>query len=78
MSTTGIHITDRAPASDRDRRERLGVSVDDLAAKAGISPEELVAYEQASSEEDAVLSIAFKVGDALDELERGEPESHPT
>jgi len=77
---TPITITDRSPAMDRDRRERLGVSVDDLASQAGITPQELSTYEQAKSEADGDLTIAMKVSDALDalEAETDEPEAHPT
>jgi len=79
-----ISITDRSPASDRDRRERLGISADDLAARAGISSQELTAYEHAKSEVDASPTVAMKVGDALDAFEReidqadNDPEAHPT
>lgn len=79
-----ISITGRTPAADVDRRERLGISADDLAARAGISAQELAAYEQAKSEADANPTVAMRVGDALDELERegaaaaDEPEAHPT
>ena len=47
-----IKISDRSPAADRDRRERLGISVDDLAIRAGITAQELTTYEQAKSEAD--------------------------
>ena len=69
-----IKISDRSPAADRDRRERLGISVDDLAARAGITAQELTTYEQAKSEADANPSTAMKVIDALDafETEQGE------
>lgn len=79
-----IPLTDHSPATDRDRRERLGVSVDDLAARAGISVADLTAYEQAKTEADANPSIALKIGDALDAFEQAtddaddEPEAHPT
>lgn len=81
-----LPLSDRSPAMDRDRRERLGVSLDDVAARAGITAEELTAYEHAKTEADANPSIAMKVGDALDEFERatevddngGDPEAHPT
>jgi transcriptional regulator with XRE-family HTH domain len=65
-----IPISDRSPASDRDRRELLGVSVDDLAARAGISAQELTNYEQAKSEADGNPTVAMKVADALDAFER--------
>ena len=69
-----IKISDRSPAADRDRRERLGISVDDLAIRAGITAQELTTYEQAKSEADANPSTAMKVIDALDafETEQGE------
>lgn len=79
-----INITDRSPASDRDRREQLGISADDLAGRAGISVEELIAYEHAKSESDSNPTVAMKLADALDELERDmnaakeDPEAHPT
>ncbi|QQR38330.1 helix-turn-helix domain-containing protein [Devosia rhizoryzae] len=79
-----INITDRSPASDRDRREQLGISVDDLAARAGISVDELTAYEHAKSESDGNPTIAMKVADALDRFERDidptkdDPQAHPT
>lgn len=65
-----INITDHSPASDRDRREYLGISAADLAARAGISVDELTAYEHAKSEGDGNPTIAMKVADALDEFER--------
>jgi transcriptional regulator with XRE-family HTH domain len=68
-----IPIIDRLPGADRDRRERLGISVDDLAARAGISPQELAAHEQARSEADINPSVAMKVADALDAFERTGP-----
>ena len=65
-----ITLSDRSPSSDRDRRERLGISADDLAARAGISTQELTSYEQARSEADANPTIGMKVVDALDAFER--------
>lgn len=62
-------ISDRSPAADRDRRERLGISVDDLAARAGVTAQELTTYEQAKSEEDGNPALAMKVSDALDAFE---------
>lgn len=80
-----IQLSDRSPASDRDRREQLGISADDFAARAGITPQELTAYEQTKSEADGNPTIAMKVGDALDRLESefasgddDEAEAHPT
>lgn len=64
-----ITLSDRSPSSDRDRRERLGISADDLAARAGISTQELTSYEQARSEADANPTIGMKVADALDAFE---------
>ena len=82
MTDDPISLTNRSPAMDRDRRERLGISADDLAARAGITPQELTTYEQAKSETDAHPTTAMKVGDALDafedEEEEEEPEAHPT
>ena len=74
-------ISDRSPSSDRDRREQLGISVDDLAARAGISPQELTTYEQAKSEADGNPTVAMKVSDALDAFQRDiedEDGSEPT
>ncbi len=65
-----INITDRSPSSDRDRREQLGISIDDLAARAGVGPQELVSYEHAKSEADGNPTVAMKVADALDALQR--------
>ena len=79
-----IAITDQSPATDRDRRERLGASVDDLAALAGITPQELTTYELAKSEADANPALAMKIRDALDAMEQqaegdgDAPEAHPT
>lgn len=64
-----IAITDRTPATDRDRRERLGIGAEDFAARAGISSTELATYEQAKSEADANPAIAMGVNAALDALE---------
>lgn len=78
-----INITGRSPAADRDRRERLGISADDLAARVGISAQELAAYEHAKSEADANPAVALRVSEVLDALE-GEiqdnadgPDAHP-
>ena len=84
MAASRITLSDHSPAMDRDRRERLGVSLDDLAARAGISAQELTSYEQAKSEADGNPTVAMKVADALDafeaEIDNGdnEPEAHPT
>lgn len=64
-----ITITDRSPATDRARRERLGIGAEDFAARAGISSTELATYEQAKSEADANSTIAMRVSAALDALE---------
>ena len=69
-----IKISDRSPAADRDRRERLGISVDDLAARAGITAQELTTYEQAKSEADANPATAMKVIEALDAFESEQSE----
>jgi predicted transcriptional regulator len=73
MRDRHIPIIDRSPAMDRERREQLGVSVDDLAARAGVSPQELAAYEQARAEGDVNPSLAMKIADALDAVERDAP-----
>lgn len=84
MADTRITLTDHTPAMDRNRRERLGISADDLAARAGISPQELTSYEQAKSEADGNPTTAMKIADALDAIEAEmpgedeEPEAHPT
>jgi transcriptional regulator with XRE-family HTH domain len=78
MPDNPIRLTERSPAEDRGRRERLGISVDDLAAQAGITPQELSTYEQAKSADDVNMSIAYKIGDVLDALEAEEPGEHPT
>ncbi len=65
-----IPISDRSPSSDRDRREQLGISIDDLAARAGISAQDLTNYEQAKSEADGNPTVAMKIADALDAFER--------
>ncbi len=70
MPNKPIPIIDRSPMADRERREQLGVSVDDLAARAGISTQDLMAHEQAKREADVNPSIAMKIADALDSLER--------
>jgi transcriptional regulator with XRE-family HTH domain len=78
------NLTDRAPGSDLARRERLGISADDLAARAGITAQELTSYELAKTEADADPVVAMKVADALDAAEQdlaageNEPEAHPT
>lgn len=64
-----IAITGRSPATDRARRERLGIGAEDFAARAGISSTELATYEQAQSEADANSTIAMRISAALDALE---------
>jgi transcriptional regulator with XRE-family HTH domain len=60
---------DRSAADDRDRRERLGLSVDDLAAEADLNSAALVAYEQTRPGEQPDLVVGQKVREALDRLE---------
>lgn len=58
-----------SPAEDRNRRERLGLSVDDLAAAAEIDSASLVAYEQTNAGSEPDLVVRQKVGEALTRLE---------
>ena len=79
-----ISLSDVSPAMNRDRREQLGLTLDDLAARAGVDPQDLTAYEHAKSAADANPTVALKIGDALDAFESEiatddqEPEAHPT
>jgi transcriptional regulator with XRE-family HTH domain len=65
-----INISDHSPASDRDCREQLGITAENLSARAGISTQELMSYEHAKSETDANPMVAMKIADALDAFER--------
>ena len=78
-----INISGRSPASDREHRERLGISAGDFAARAGISDQELTTYEHSKTEADANPAIAVKVADTLDAFEReinksNDSEAYPT
>jgi transcriptional regulator with XRE-family HTH domain len=54
---------------NRQRREQLGLSVDDLAARADVSVQALTAYEQAGGAGAADLLVEARVAKALDDAE---------
>lgn len=68
-------VRDRQPKGDHNRRLALGLEVDEFAAVAGVTPDELRDYEQTWPDHDFSLDVARKVGMALERLERDPPPS---
>ena len=61
---------DHNPPYDRNRRRELGLSLDALAAEAGVTPRQLHDYESVAPGDDFDPVVASSVGAALDRLER--------
>ena len=65
----------REPRGDRNRRISLGLEPEQFAAEAGISVDDLRAYENAADDHMFSPTIAQRVGEALDRLEQVLPNS---
>nr|WP_314255887.1 hypothetical protein [uncultured Devosia sp.] len=67
------HPVMREPKGDHNRRLALGVDAEIFAEKAGISVEELRAYELTSPDGSFDLEVARRVGQALQQYEADPP-----
>jgi hypothetical protein len=65
--------TMRQPKGDHNRRLSLGMDPDVFAAEAGITVEELRAYELTAPDQTFDLLVAERVGAALERLEANPP-----
>lgn len=63
----------REPKGDHNRRLSLGMDPADFAAAAGITVEELRAYELTAPDQDYDMQVADRVGAALERLEANPP-----
>jgi transcriptional regulator with XRE-family HTH domain len=70
MTDQSMHPPVRSAASDRRRRMELGLSLDDFAIEAGISPNQLHDYESTAPGGRVDANVVLCVGEALDRLER--------
>jgi len=66
---------EREPKGDHNRRLALGLDLDQFAAEAGVSPEQLKKYEMSLPDDNYDLDVAQKVGAALERLEAAPPPS---
>lgn len=73
--TQHVPPTMREPKGDHNRRLSLGMEPDRFAAAAGITVEELREYESTGPDHDFDLSVAERVGTALERLEANPPTS---
>jgi hypothetical protein len=60
----------RSPAGDRSRRVELGLPLDDFAAEAEITADQLHDYESTAPDDRFDVGVARRVSEALDRLER--------
>ena len=65
----------RQPKGDHNRRLSLGLSPDAFAVEAGISVDELRAYENTAPDHPFAVDVAARVGAALERLEADPPPS---
>lgn len=73
--TQPVNPTMREPKGDHNRRLALGMDPDVFAAHAGITVEQLRAYELTGPDDDFDLVIAQAIGAALERLEANPPSS---
>lgn len=73
--STPTDPVEREPRGDRNRRISLGLEPEQFAAEAGISVDDLRAYESAADDHMFSPIIAQRVGEALDRLEQVLPNS---
>lgn len=67
--TFPLDPADRSPKGDHNRRLSLGLAPEKFAALAGITTEELLAYESTWPDHEFETRIAAAVGAALERLE---------
>lgn len=60
---------ERSPKGDHNRRLALGLELDEFAAEAGVTPEELRQYEFTPPDGEFDLAVAQRIGAALERLE---------
>lgn len=65
----------RMPKGDHNRRLALGIEPEPFAAEAGVTVEALRQYELTSPDQDFDLSVAERIGAALERLEANPPSS---
>ena len=65
--------SEREPKGDHNRRLALGVDLEDFAAEAGITPDQLKTYELTMPDESFDLDVAQRIGAALERLEQDPP-----
>ncbi|RUT33033.1 XRE family transcriptional regulator [Arsenicitalea aurantiaca] len=73
--TFPLNPADREPKGDHNRRIGLGLSLEQMAAEAGVTVEALREYEMTSPDHKFDLLVAERVGAALDRLEAHPPAS---
>jgi hypothetical protein len=61
---------ERSPKGDHNRRLALGLELDKFAAQAGLTVDELREYEFTPPDGHFEISVAQRVGEALERLER--------
>lgn len=66
---------DRQPKGDHNRRIAMGLDVDQFAAEAGVTTEQLREYEMTSPDHDFDVEVARRVGYTLERLENVLPNS---
>ena len=72
---TQVPPTMREPMADHNRRLSLGMEPEDFAREAGVTVQELKAYEMSTHDLGFDLDVANRVGAALDRLEVNPPPS---
>jgi len=65
----------RQPKGDHNRRIALGIDIDDFAAQAGLTREQVHAYEMTSPDSNFDMDVAQRYGAALERLEANPPAS---
>ncbi len=73
--TQHVPPTMREPKGDHNRRLSLGMEPEQFAAAAGITVEQLRAYELTGPDQDYDMDVADRVGWALERLEANPPNS---
>jgi hypothetical protein len=66
---------ERVPKGDHNRRLALGLEPEALAAEAGVTVEQLREYENTWPDHEFDLSVAERIGAALERLEANPPPS---
>ena len=71
-----IDPTERQPKGDHNRRIALGFDINQFAVEAGVTTEQLHAYETTAPDHDFDPEVAHHVGVALERLESADRERH--